>query len=97
MTIKTTSSGIDPLRVRQILAAQEAICHTDQDDNARRVVQAEAAVLIGTDYNGDSEDDRETYGGDLIANLMHWAEAYGIEWAELLRRGDNHYQEERGE
>lgn len=62
-----------------------------------RVARAEAAVTIGTDYDADEETDHETYAADLVANLRHWADAHGIDWAEVMRRGEGHYEAEKAE
>ena len=39
--------------------------------------------------------DWESALGDVIADLMHVADKHGIDWANVIRRADNHHTAER--
>lgn len=49
------------------------------------------AALAGLDAPG--EDDA-TRLGDLLADLMHWCDAVGVDFDDALRRARNHHHEE---
>ncbi len=61
--------------------------------NADRAERGEAALLT-TDYDAQDENDRETYMGDVIANLMHLANREGLDFYAALNRGRDHYDAE---
>jgi hypothetical protein len=45
----------------------------------------------------DHEDqivDPETTIGDLLADLMHWCDAYGVDFNVALKRGQRRYEAE---
>ena len=64
--------------------------------NADRAERGEAALLT-TDYDGQGEDDRQTYMGDVIANLMHLANREGLDFDDALAAGRGHYEAEVAE
>lgn len=67
------------------------------EDNNARAERAELALYVGTDYDGEDENDRETYAADLVANLRHLCAREGVDWDEVTRRAEMHYGDERAE
>lgn len=41
-----------------------------------------------------TEDGMDTMISDLLADLMHLADLEELDWEDLVRRGDGHYQAE---
>lgn len=69
--------------------------------NASRVREADALVMMfhamtGVDPAPDA-DGPDTALGDMLAHLMHWAEAKGIDFDDCLRSGRMHYDAETEE
>jgi hypothetical protein len=60
--------------------------------NAARVASADAALLA---YRTRTRCDAEDSLGDLLCDLMHWADKYGFAFNEAFERAHNHYHAER--
>lgn len=73
--------------------------------SARHVTQGRRAVQAGSD--GESFERRwpraqllelrEQDAADTLANIMHWCEARGVNWAEAVGRAADHYRDEGGD
>jgi hypothetical protein len=90
--------GVELIALRtNCLSGRTFALDTHASMDALRSARAEAAVTIGTDYDYDQETDRQMYGADLVANLRHWADAHGLDWAWMLEQGQGHYDAEVAE
>ena len=93
---------LDPSRPALLsAAAREMIdCVLDRTErtNAHRVREADALLrafhgMTGVDPAPDA-DGPDTALSDLLAHLMHWADAKGISFDECLHLGQGHYRDE---
>jgi hypothetical protein len=66
-------------------------------DNQLRAGHAWDAIRRYTDFKEEPQSELETYVPDMLANIMHMCDAYGIDFEDSLRRGRNHYDEEKEE
>lgn len=65
--------------------------------NAQRSERAYRLLLIYEQQHDEGED-HETAVSDLLADLMHLCDDYGIEWEEVTRRAAMHHEaESRGD
>jgi hypothetical protein len=62
--------------------------------NAERAERARSALQVGTDYDGEDENDIETYAADLICNLRHLLDEEGIAFEAVLSRAEMHHTAE---
>jgi hypothetical protein len=67
-------------------------------NNAERAEKAFRTMLVFMQYTGLTRaDGYETAITDLIADLQHLCDEQGIEFAEVLRVAEDHYQAELAE
>ena len=59
--------------------------------NQERSEWAEVAILA---FMGETSVDREDALCDLLADLAHWSDRNGMDFAYELRRAKNHYEAE---
>ena len=69
--------------------------------NEHRVREADVLMqafyaMTGVDPSSDA-DGPETALGDLMAHLMHWADAKDVSFAHCLIMGETHYEDELNE
>jgi hypothetical protein len=63
--------------------------------NTERADLALKALVVATDWKGDeTPEEIETYAGDLIANLKHLCGQKGIDFNDVLERGESHFNAE---
>lgn len=62
--------------------------------NGERADRAQAALNAYIAHTGDAPD--ECHFSDLLADLQHYANREGIDFAEQLARGTYHFGEENG-
>jgi len=94
--------SLDPNRLATIAAAtRHAVdCALDRTErtNAHRVREADALVTFFhgmTGVNPDPDaDGPETALGDMLAHLMHWAEANGVDFEQCFDSGKMHFTAE---
>jgi len=60
--------------------------------NKRRVQLAARSIR----NHGDKED-TDTMAVDLLADMMHWSQARGIDFHDLLEWATSHYEAERAD
>ena len=65
-----------------------------QERNAKRVDQAEVALLAFAEATGLSEADHDVWVSDLLCNLMHYCEQQGKDLETELAHGQMHYEAE---
>jgi hypothetical protein len=58
---------------------------------AERILCAAAAVEA---YN-ENKDEPETIAADMLADLRHYCDAHGLDFADCDRRGQDHYTNEQ--
>ncbi|MEO6087205.1 MAG: hypothetical protein ABIQ18_29245 [Umezawaea sp.] len=72
-----------------------------EHDNGRRAGFAAAAVLAYAERAGllseRNDEHPATAIGDLLADLWHLVDSLGLDFAELTRRGKDHYVSERND
>ena len=93
---------LDPNRPSIIAAAtRDALdCVLDRTErtNAHRVREADALVTLFHGMTGvnpaPDADGPDTALGDMLAHLMHWADAKGADFDECLRLGRGHHRDE---
>jgi hypothetical protein len=54
-------------------------------------------LLVYKQYIGLYEHENETALIDILADLMHWANEYGLDFPQALDTAQGHYQFEIGE
>ena len=93
---------LDPNRLATLSAAAGDMidCALDRTErtNLHRVREADALLkafhaLTGVDPSPDA-DGPDTALADLLAHLMHWAEAQGVDFDECLRLGRGYHGDE---
>lgn len=62
--------------------------------NRRRADMAVLALLTVTDFDAISDTELETYLADLYAHMRHLARLERVNWDEVMRRGDTHFETE---
>jgi len=86
--------ALDAVTVESLSPAfTRSLNQTPAQFNTERADRGEAALLT-TDYDAQDENDRETYMGDVIANLMHLANREGLDFYAALGRGREYYDAE---
>ena len=65
----------------------------DQRAMEMRVERANAALDAYRAVAGD--DEPLSTLGDMLADLQHWADAYGVDFARAMEQAVDHYDEER--
>lgn len=83
---ETTDAGIEEMQF-------QATDKTSLEDYQRRIDLACRAVNA---HNRDEEADKEIQLCDLLADLMHWADTYGVNFSKCERYARNHYLAEKG-
>ena len=93
---------LDPNRPALLSAAARDMidCVLDRTTrtNAHRVREADALLrafhgLTGVDPSPEA-DGPDTALADLMAHLMHWAEAQGVDFEQCFRNGKRHFTAE---
>ena len=62
-------------------------------ENNNKASHGNTALSAYVNEIGD-QGDEETNLSDLLADLHHMSDALGLDWAELLNRSAEHYEEE---
>jgi len=63
--------------------------------NAERTETAYRTLLVYAQYKDQRDEDMETNMTDLVTDLRHLADEYGIDFYDLLDRTYMHYSAER--
>ena len=69
---------------------------TDNASANARASRGNSAVSAWVNESGD-QGDEGTNLSDLLADLMHFADAHDLDWSEVSRRARGHYLDERDE
>ena len=59
--------------------------------------RARCAATALAAFRQETRCDHEDSLGDLLCDLMHWADAHDFDFEAALLRADSHYREERAE
>ena len=72
------------------------VANVSTESPATRTERASQIVTIFASMTGlDSpEEDSATKLGDLLADLLHWCDANGVDFDDAVRRARNHHHEE---
>ena len=62
--------------------------------NDSRALWADAAIRT---FRHETGTDLEDSLGDLLCDLMHWADRYDFDFEDMLNRAGDHYAEETGQ
>jgi hypothetical protein len=65
--------------------------------NNERAGWARVGVKAFAKRTGIGDDDIATQVSDLLADLMHLADLEQLDWEDIVRRADGHYQAEVAE
>lgn len=81
-------------------ATGEVAWDSDTDESGstprKRAQNAYDALIQFTDFGCDEpETELETYMGDMVANMLHLCRLKGINFDEVVRRGQMHHDVER--
>jgi hypothetical protein len=66
-------------------------------DNDDRAEFASDAVIAYKDSKGTDEyegEEEQTVLGDMLADLQHWADQYGVDFQQAIENGQTHYEAE---